>query len=110
MRWAKSHMRNRYHEPSTTVNSICLPRAMFACAVEDGLMGRNLKPSVRESSRLDLVLGVHQNIVYLAALFADKVLVALDQRSIGLLPQLTKHFHIIDSRPTLIVCRSAVRV
>ena len=60
-------------------------------------MGRNLKSSVRESSRLDLVLGVHQNIVYLAALFADKVLVALDQRSIGLLPQLTKHFHIIDS-------------
>src|SRR5262245_50592404 len=27
-------LRNRYHEPSTTVNSICLPRAMFACAVE----------------------------------------------------------------------------
>jgi len=71
-------------------------------------MGRNLKSSVRdsvrESSRLDLVLGVHQNTVYLAALFADKVLVALEQRSIGLLPQLTKHFHIIDSRPTLIVC------
>ena len=43
-------------------------------------MGRDLKSSVRESSRLDLVLGVHQNIVYLAAFFADKVLVALDQR------------------------------
>lgn len=43
-------------------------------------MGRNFKSPVRKSSRLDLVLGIHQNIVHLAALFANKMLVALDQR------------------------------
>jgi len=43
-------------------------------------MRRDLKPSVREPRRLNLVLRVDQNIVYLAALFADKMLVAFDQR------------------------------
>jgi hypothetical protein len=43
-------------------------------------MGRDFESPVRKSSRLDLVLRVDQNIIYLAALFADKMLVALDQR------------------------------
>jgi hypothetical protein len=38
----------------------------------------NLKSPVRKSSRFNLVLRVHQNIVYLAALFADKMPIALD--------------------------------
>ena len=53
---------------------------MFAGAVEGGLMGGDLESPVRQSSRLDLVLRVDQNIVYLPALFADKMLVGLDQR------------------------------
>jgi hypothetical protein len=42
-------------------------------------MGGDLESPVRKSSRLDLVLRVDQNVVYLPALFADKMLVALDQ-------------------------------
>ena len=53
---------------------------MLAGAIEGSLMGRNLKSPVREPNRFDLVLRVDQNIVYLAALFADKMLVAFDQR------------------------------
>ena len=53
---------------------------MLAGAIEGGLMGRDLKSPVRKSSRLNLVLRVDQNIVDLTALFADKMLVALDQR------------------------------
>jgi hypothetical protein len=50
---------------------------MFAGAVEGGLMGGDLESPVRQSSRLDLVLRVDR---IPAALFADKMLVGLDQR------------------------------
>jgi len=53
---------------------------MLAGTVESGLMGRNLESSVRQSSRRDIVLGVDQNIEHPAALFADEMLMALDER------------------------------
>jgi hypothetical protein len=43
-------------------------------------MGCDFESPVRKSSRLDLVLRIDQNVIYLAALFTDKMLVALDQR------------------------------
>jgi hypothetical protein len=44
---------------------------MFAGAVKSGLMGCDFESPLRKPSRLDLVLRIHQNIIYLAALFAD---------------------------------------
>src|SRR5918996_1198417 len=57
-----------------------LARAVLTRAVEGELMRRNLEPCVRKSSRLNLVLRVHQNVEHLTTFFADEVLVALDQR------------------------------
>ena len=42
-------------------------------------MGCDFESPMRKSSRLDLVLRINQDIIYLAALFADKMLVAFDQ-------------------------------
>jgi hypothetical protein len=67
---------------------------MFAGAVEGGLMGGDLESPVRQSSRLDLVLRVDQNIVYLPALFADKMLVGLDQRVEMLRPPQHQHLEL----------------
>jgi hypothetical protein len=53
---------------------------MLAGAIESGLMGSDLESSVRKSSRPNLVLCVDQDIEYPAALFTDKMLMALNQR------------------------------
>jgi hypothetical protein len=51
----------------------------------------DFKSPVRKSGRLNLVLRVDQNIVYLAALFTDKMLVSFNQRVEMLRPSQHKH-------------------
>ena len=53
---------------------------MPAGAIESGLVGRDLKSSMRKSRRLDLVFRIDQNIVDSPALLADEMLMALDDR------------------------------
>jgi hypothetical protein len=53
---------------------------MLACAVKRDLMGGNLESWVRKFSRANLVPRVDQNIEHSTALFADEMLMALDQR------------------------------
>jgi hypothetical protein len=76
---------------------------MLAGTIEGGLMGRDLKSPARKSIRFNLVLRVHQNIVYLAALFADKMLVALDQR-VEMLRALARELGAFRPRPIFAGC------
>jgi len=57
-----------------------LARAMLAGAIKRQLMRSNLEARVRKPGRRDLVFGLYQDIEYLAALFTDEMLMALDER------------------------------
>lgn len=53
---------------------------MLARAIESGLVGSDLEPSVRKSSGFNIVLRVDQNIEDPAALFTNEMLMTFNQR------------------------------